>query len=116
MTTAQRRSWTVLERICLSLYGGIVIPFVYFVILIVLLGVLRSRLPERVEEWLFFPLFWATKVFERVCQPRIEAVGDVFGALGTEIVAILLINWITYSLLTYVSLWVVTKTEPSAKT
>jgi hypothetical protein len=91
-------------------------PVVYVVVLVVLLGILRSRLTERVEEWLFFPLFWATKVFERVYHPRIEAFGDVFGALGTEIVAILLINWITYSLLTYVSLCVVTKIKPSVQT
>ena len=104
MAIAIEKNWTALERICLSLYGGIAVPFVYFLMAIVFFGLFRSRLSGRGEEWLAFPLVWPATVIESLYHPRIEAVGDVFGAALTEFALIIAINFLTYSLITYLLL------------
>jgi hypothetical protein len=116
MAITNDRNWTALERTCLSLYGGIAIPFVYFLMAIVFLGLFRSRLGGRGEEWLAFPLVWPATVIESFYHPRIEAVGDVFGAAAAELGAVFVINFITYSLITYLSLWILAKMKRSADT
>jgi hypothetical protein len=116
MAIAIEKNWTALERICLSLYGGIAVPFVYFFMAIVFLGLFRSRLSGRGEEWLAFPLVWPVTVIESFYHPRIEAVGDVFGAALTEFAGIIAINFLTCSLITYFSLLILAKIKRRIRT
>jgi hypothetical protein len=101
------RMWSFDERVFLCLYGGVAFPVLYLVILIVLFGVFGAHLADGVKLSLIFPLSWPSTIVENVYRPRIEAVGDVFEAAALELVAAVLMNFVFYSSLVFITLTVV---------
>ena len=94
-----------MKRLYLSLWCGIVIPFLYFLLLVVLDSIFGAGIGERARWWLLFPLTWSGRVFASFYKPPINSVGDAFGAVANLILVVLVSNVIFYALLTYLVLW-----------
>jgi hypothetical protein len=98
-----RKMSHVTERIFISLWCGVAIPFSYFLLLMVLDSASGDRLAGA-SGWLLLPLTWIGKTFDSLYDPTIRSVGDVLGAAFDVILVTLVGNVIFYSALAFVLL------------
>jgi hypothetical protein len=97
-----------MNRILLSLAGGVAIPTLYFIVIGLIISIpyhgFRNVPGDSWWLWFFFlPLEWSGHVYNRLFPPETE---KVFGELrGAVIWTNIITDFIVYSLVTYMVLW-----------
>jgi|SRR5918912_1292124 hypothetical protein len=97
-----------MKRIVLSLAGGILVPILHFIVIGLIISVPYYRFDNVPGDswWLwycFLPLEWSGHIYNRLFPPETE---KVFGELRGEVIwTNIITNFIVFSLLTYIILW-----------
>jgi hypothetical protein len=93
-----------MKRILLSLFGGFVIPFLYFLLIGLVVSIVKAINGSAAgDSWWFWllclPLEWSGHIYNRLFPPEYE---KVFGELRGQVIwTNIITNFIVYSLLTY---------------
>ena len=92
-----------MRRLYLSAAGGIIIPFMYFALFTAFVGISDKWISDSLEEKLIVPLLWPVSLITYLFSSGYA--GDFFSDFnGSILILTISLDFIAYSLLTYLSI------------